>query len=181
MPNNVFYLTGFMGVGKSTIGPILANTLGLNFIDLDEYIEKSEGKKIKDIFTEKGEEYFRKVEAELLRDASKQSNIIIALGGGAAVQKENIDFIKNNGKMIYLKASESSLLKRLFYKRNRPLLNKQLENNPSKEEVKEMLVKLISEREPFYKKADLVVDTEKTPVGKTVDFIARMIEKKFLT
>ncbi len=180
MSKNVFYLTGFMGVGKSTIGPILANTLGLDFIDLDSLIEQTEGKKIKDIFNDDGEEYFRNIESRLLIEVSQRSNIVIALGGGTAIQKVNIDYIQENGKMIYLKASIDSLIKRLYYKRDRPILNKKFENNPTKDELKQMLIKLITEREPYYKKADLVVDTERTPVGKTVDFIARVLESKII-
>ena len=79
MKRNVFYLTGFMASGKSTVGPILANTLGWAFFDLDKEIVKKEGMKITEIFKLKGEDHFRKVEQDLLKLLSKNSNIIIEL------------------------------------------------------------------------------------------------------
>ncbi|MFZ0454631.1 MAG: shikimate kinase, partial [Ignavibacteriaceae bacterium] len=70
MNNKIVYLAGFMGAGKSTVGPILANTLGWNYYDLDKVIEERLGKKIKTIFEENGEPFFRQVESEVLKDLS---------------------------------------------------------------------------------------------------------------
>ena len=102
---NTIYLTGFMGSGKSTIGPILANTLGWDFFDLDKLVENKTGKKIRDIFEQEGESYFRKIETDTLREISESKNVIISLGGGTIANKENIEIMKNTGKIIYLKVS----------------------------------------------------------------------------
>jgi len=85
MRRNIFYLTGFMGSGKSTIGPILANTLGWTFFDLDREIEKRENRKITMIFDEDGKDYFRQKETEILKEISKGENLIISLGGGTLI------------------------------------------------------------------------------------------------
>src|SRR3970282_713969 len=99
----IIYLTGFMGSGKSTIGPILANTLGWDFYDLDRVIEKKTGKKIRQIFEQDGENFFRKIETETLKELSVNNKVIISLGGGTIVSDENIGILKNSGKLIYLK------------------------------------------------------------------------------
>ena len=88
------YLTGFMASGKSTIGPIVANTLGWEFYDLDKEIEKRERKTIPDIFKENGEKYFRKLEIEVLKELSTGNSLIISLGGGALTNQLNRKIIK---------------------------------------------------------------------------------------
>jgi len=79
------YLTGFMGSGKSTVGSILANTLGYGFVDIDQGIEQAEGKTVSEIFREKGEEYFRNLEQSLLLRVSALPHTVISLGGGTVV------------------------------------------------------------------------------------------------
>ena len=120
--NNVrIYLTGFMTSGKSTIGPILANVLGMGFYDLDKEIEKAEGSTVVEIFEKKGEAYFRQVEKNLLENFSKQNNIIVSLGGGTITNIDNLNLLKRTGKIIYLKVSIDVLYKRLKNKTDRPL------------------------------------------------------------
>ncbi|MBQ3420901.1 MAG: AAA family ATPase, partial [Romboutsia sp.] len=82
-------LIGFMGVGKTTIGKIIAKKLKLNFVDMDNYIEKREGKSISKIFEAYGEQHFRKLESESLKDLIKSDNIVISTGGGIVTTKEN--------------------------------------------------------------------------------------------
>lgn len=101
MKKKIYYLTGFMAAGKSTIGPILANSLGWNFFDLDKEVEKKEGIKIVDLFKQKGEEYFRKLETEILKELSGNNEVIISLGGGAIASEENFNIIKSSGKIIF--------------------------------------------------------------------------------
>ena len=119
---HIFYISGFMASGKSTIGSILANTLGWKFIDLDEAIEKKENKKITQIFTDKGEDYFRQRESEILREITVGDNIIISLGGGTLMKAENREFIMSTGKLIFLKTSPTIAYERLKYKKDRPVL-----------------------------------------------------------
>ena len=102
---DIFYLAGFMASGKSTIGPMVANTLGWNFIDLDKEIEKRENRKITKIFEEEGEDYFRRKETEILKEISEGKNLIISLGGGTLIIQENRKFIKKSGNLICLSSS----------------------------------------------------------------------------
>jgi shikimate kinase len=175
MKGNVIYLAGFMGAGKSTIGPILANTLGWNFYDLDKVIEEQEGKKVKEIFETKGESYFRKAERELLGKISAQDNVIVSLGGGTMAGEENLNFLKKTGRIFYLKASREAIYKRLKYKRDRPALHINGDFPDTKEQLMELIDKLLNEREKFYLLSDHIILTDNIPVGKTVDKIARII------
>ena len=176
MINNI-YLTGFMGSGKSTIGPILANTLGWSFFDLDIVIEQKEGKKVSLIFEENGEEYFRNLEKETLIELAGRENVIIALGGGTITNQGNIDLLKKMGKIIYLKISAGLAYKRLRFKRDRPILTRDGTVNLSKNEFIGKIEQLISERNIYYEQADIIIDTDKLPIGATIDLILKATEK----
>ncbi|MCH5198554.1 MAG: AAA family ATPase [Oscillospiraceae bacterium] len=103
-------LIGMPGSGKTTIGKLLAKKLGREFIDTDDLIIKSAGKEIPDIFNEYGEEHFRKLEVEAVKEAAKNSNKVIATGGGAILRSENIKALKMNGKIYFLNRSPELLL-----------------------------------------------------------------------
>jgi len=109
-------LLGYMGVGKSLIGKQLSDLLNQNFIDLDTYIEKKEGKSIRNIFSDSGDIYFRKVESKLLKDClSNNKNIILSVGGGTPCYYNNISLINSSKNFsIYLKNSNVELSKRLL-------------------------------------------------------------------
>ncbi|MHB1688607.1 MAG: shikimate kinase [Ignavibacteriaceae bacterium] len=175
MKNNIIYLTGFMGAGKSTVGPILANTLGWDFYDLDRVIEAKLEKKITDIFKEEGEKYFRQVEQETFKELSSGKNIIISLGGGTIANQVNIDYFKNHGKIIYLKISSEEAYKRLKFKKDRPILTNDGTVNLSKKKFIDRLNKLLNSRKHFYEQADLTIETDNVSIGKTVDEIAKLI------
>jgi len=175
MKKKIYYLTGFMASGKSTIGPILANTLGWNFFDLDKEVENQEGIKVVEIFDKKGESYFRKVETEFLMNLSEKHEAIISLGGGAIASEENFKIIKSSGKIIYLKSSPEMAYKRLRFKRDRPAFIFEGEEIPSKEQFLERINKLLDERKKYYEQADFIIDTDNQTVGKTVDIIAKYI------
>lgn len=102
-------LTGMPGCGKTTAGRILAEKIGKTFIDSDEEIEKKINKKIPEIFTQFGEEFFRKIETEAIKEIGKELGCIIATGGGAVLKKENRDALKQNGTVVYLKKDLSLL------------------------------------------------------------------------
>src|SRR5437016_3591357 len=106
---NLVYLTGFMGSGKSTIGPILANSLGYAHIDIDEEIEKVASRKVAEIFRDGGEEEFREIEHRVLVQASKGSHSIISLGGGTIARMPNLTIAKSTGVLIYLKTDVDSI------------------------------------------------------------------------
>ena len=178
MKKNLVFLSGFMASGKSTIGPIIANTIGWNFFDLDRLIEEKEGKKIKDIFKEEGEEYFRALEKEMLKDLLKLNKYIIALGGGTIADLTNLDLIKKNGLLIYLESSPEETYKRLRYKRDRPaFLFDEVE--PSKEQFLQKINELLDKRKQLYSMADVTINTDKLKIGQTVDKLARIIKKEF--
>ena len=173
---NKIYLTGFMGSGKSTIGPILANTLGWSFYDLDVVIEQKEGKKISRIFDEKGEEYFRNLEKELLKELALKEDVVLALGGGTITNQENIDFLKKIGMIIYIKISAESAYKRLRFKSDRPILTRNGMNRLPKTEFVGKIEELISERNKYYEQADIIIDIENLQIGKTIDKILKAIK-----
>ena len=122
--NKSLVLTGMMGVGKSTIGRLLAKRLKIKFVDVDRIIEKNERKTIKQIFDENGETYFRKLEKKITLKLLKNKKIVVALGGGAFINDEIRDKVLKTSVSIWLKVSLDKLHKR--YRRNdkRPLLNK---------------------------------------------------------
>ena len=175
MMGNIFYLSGFMASGKSTIGPILANTLGWKFIDLDKEIEKREKKKITQIFSDEGEEYFRQRETELLREVSIGDRLIISLGGGTLIKPENRDFIMSTGKLIFLKTSPRIAYERLKYKNDRPVLINNGEEEMDRETYIERIESLMEKRKDIYSIADFTFNTDSDSVGKTVDKITRVI------
>lgn len=174
----VIYLTGFMASGKSTIGPILANVLGLDFFDLDDEIIKREEMSIVDIFEKKGETYFRNVETQLLKEISHNDNAIISLGGGTITFNENLKFMKEHGLVVYLKVDIETLYNRLKNKTDRPLFKDLVLNDYSREEFIKRINKLFDKRSYYYEQADLTIVCDSRPVGLTVDRIAQQIQRK---
>lgn len=163
-----------MGSGKSTIGPILANTLGWDFYDLDRVIENKTGKKVREIFEQDGESFFRSLETETLKELSELDKTIISLGGGTMANAENIKILKSTGKTIYLNMSVQAAVKRLKFKRDRPVLNN-FNEDFSEEDLKNKINDLMQKRISYYQQADYTVDTEASSVGKTVDKIVKII------
>ncbi|OGU28242.1 MAG: shikimate kinase [Ignavibacteria bacterium GWA2_35_9] len=174
---NTIYLTGFMGSGKSTIGPILANTLGWDFFDLDKIIENKTEKKIREIFEQHGESYFRKLETDTLKEISGSNNVVVSLGGGTVANEENLEVLKKTGKIIYLKVSLETVYKRLRYKKDRPALTKSDSENISREEMVDRINKLMNKRAKYYEQADYIIDTDSGSIGKTIDKIVKIISQ----
>ncbi len=146
MPN--FYIIGFMGAGKTTIGKKFASKIGYQFVDLDNYIEKKNKHSIRSIFQLVGEDGFRKVENKALLEVSLFDNSVISVGGGTPCFFNNMDIINNNGKSIYLKYTPKFLYQRLKQaKKKRPLIEDQ------KDDLLNYITKTLSIREPYYLKA----------------------------
>lgn len=179
MEKKLIYLTGFMASGKSTIGPILANTIGWNFFDLDKVIEKEEEKSIRKIFVEKGEKHFRELETKILSRLSLLENHIISLGGGTIASDINLEIIKSSGYLIYLESSPEETYKRLRYKRDRPALLFDGDDEPTKSEFIQKINSLLEKRVRYYNQADLTINTDNYKVGKTVDKLASIIKKEY--
>jgi shikimate kinase len=173
------YITGFMTSGKSTIGPILANVLGMEFFDLDKEIEKEEDQAIIDIFDQKGETYFRETEWRVLKRLSEKSDIVISLGGGTIIQDNNFMLLKSTGKIIYLKVSPEILYMRLKNKINRPLFKDLVMGDRPKEDFIGRINEILNKRSNYYEQADLIIEPEEQPFGLIVDKLARNILKLF--
>ncbi len=117
------FLVGYMGVGKTTIGKLLSKELGVQFIDLDKYIESRYRKTVPDIFAEKGEEKFRMIEREMLREVATFQDVLISTGGGTPCFFDNMDLMNQHGVTVYIKASAKQLVSRLLaYKGVRPII-----------------------------------------------------------
>ena len=144
MGNKNVFLIGFMGCGKSTMARFLASDLGRNLIEMDEQIEKEAGMTINEIFKEKGEEYFRDLESQLVKRISNSDGVIVSCGGGAVLREENVKTMKENGMIVYLSATPETIYKRVKDSTKRPLLN----GNMKVEYIKELMEKrtLIYER-----------------------------------
>ncbi|MBU0547193.1 MAG: shikimate kinase, partial [Candidatus Omnitrophica bacterium] len=161
------YLVGFMGTGKSSVGCQLAKERGCNFVDLDELIELKEQRRIVDIFTKDGEVYFRKIEKKILKQVSTQKEFVVACGGGAVLDKDNIRLMKKTGIMVCLYASPQVILKRVSANNNRPLLNV---GKPQKRI--ELLLKM---RAPYYMQANKIIDTSRLSVKQVVKRISKIL------
>ena len=175
MKEKRIYLTGFMTSGKSTIGPILANVLGMEFYDLDKVIENEEKQTIVEIFEKKGETYFRELEFGILKNLSEREGVVISLGGGTLTNSTNYDLLKSTGKIIYLKVSPNNLYKRLKNKIDRPLFRDLVLGEKNEEDFLERIKELLEKRRVYYEKADLIIETDLQPIGRTVDKIAKRI------
>lgn len=139
-------LIGMPGCGKTTLGKILNKELAMEFYDMDNCIERKANKKISELF-EKGENYFRDIESVVCKELSKKKNVIISTGGGVIKRKENIDFLKENGIVIFIDRSVDDIIGDVDISK-RPLLK----------EGKEKVLKLYEERYLLYKNyADKIV------------------------
>jgi shikimate kinase len=152
--HNIIYITGFMGSGKSTAGKKLASALGWSFMDLDKEIERINNRTIAEIFSESGEEFFRKTESDVLYKLDIQDNTIVSVGGGTPCFHGNMDFMKNSGLVIYLRMTPEQLKSRLSKEKGeRPLLT-----GLSGEEILNFIKQKLAERESFYNQAPIIVD-----------------------
>lgn len=162
------FLIGFMGSGKSTIGKIMKRDKGWDFIDLDDYFEAHYKTTIKQYFADYGEEAFRKSEQEILNEVIKEENVIIATGGGTPCFFDNMEVMNANGLTIYIKLSPEALAKRL----SGPQQVRPLVAGKTNDELQNYIEEKLSEREPFYKKAKVVVDADNIEI----DALVRVIE-----
>ncbi|HWP81677.1 MAG TPA: shikimate kinase [Bacteroidota bacterium] len=169
----MIFLTGFMGSGKSTIGPILANTLGFQFVDLDKLIEERAGQRIVEIFETKGEKHFRELERQLLAEVASASDFVISLGGGTIANEENVRLIKEHGALVYLKLSPEEVLRRVSHRNDRPMLKDEQGRVLPPDELKRRVLSLLQHREQYYNQADIIVSADLLSVGKTVDEIVK--------
>lgn len=162
--NNNIFLVGLMGAGKTTIGRLLARRLGMHFVDSDHEIEARTGASVPWIFEIEGEPSFRRREADMIRELTAGSGLVLATGGGAVLNPDSRRLLSERGTVIYLRASVNSILARTSHDKNRPLLQTA---DPRKK-----LEDLTAQREPLYREiADLVIDTGRPNVQSMVQTI----------
>ena len=162
-----------MGSGKSTIGKILSEKLGFLFIDIDKIIEIYEGCTITDIFKNKGEDYFRTLESEIIKKIYSNSCCVFSCGGGVVLKEQNMAIIKNNSIVVYLSVSADTAYNRLKDLKDRPLIEK---NNK-----KETIENILKKRVPLYLKyADMVFDVNNVLPDKIAEKIIETLKKQYV-
>ena len=174
---SLIFLTGFSGSGKSTIGPLLANSLGYDFLDLDKEIERIADKSINRIFDEKGEEHFRVLELSALQRITDRKDLVVSLGGGVLQSDNCFSLVISSGTLVYLHSSPLVLAKRLSHKTDRPLMKGENGERLSREEIEKKILALLEKREPRYKTAQIMVETDTKRIGSTVEELTRKIER----
>ena len=143
-----------MGSGKTTVGKALSKDTGMMFYDLDWYIESRMHKTVSQLFAERGEEGFRKIEYNMLHEVAEFEDVIISCGGGTPCFFDNIDYLNRQGDVVYLKATPETLYKHLLMaKVERPLLK-----GKSPDELIAYIPQHLKEREPFYSRARHTID-----------------------
>ena len=160
-------LTGFMAAGKTVVSRRLARSLGWSFVDLDAVIEADEGLAVREIFASRGERYFREREKAALGQVLDGSEQVIALGGGAVVDPDNLRLLKERSLLIWLKVSPQTVLGRTGETNDRPLLQ-----GPDR---LKRIEELSAERESIYAEADFTVDTDELTVDQVVQRIQQQI------
>ena len=151
-----FFLIGYMGSGKTTVGKQLARKLNLQFIDMDLFIENRYHKSISVIFEEKGEDGFREIERKALHEIIDFENVVISTGGGLPCFFDNMEVMNQVGTTIYLKVSVEELTERLRTgKQQRPLIK-----DKTQEEVKDYITENLAKREEFYNRATFIFETD---------------------
>jgi shikimate kinase len=164
MKNIVFI--GFMGSGKTTISTALAKKLGRDLFSTDSIIELEEAKVITEIFEKSGEAYFRKLEKDLVKNLSRKENVVIDCGGGVVLDSKNIENLKKNGVVFFLKASPKFIYEQVKGKKDRPLMNVE---DPLKE-----IQKMLEDRASCYAVADYTINSEDPNIDGIVDKILKV-------
>lgn len=171
--NKPVFFIGFMGAGKTSVSQQIAVTCGVASIDADEYLELREDRIIADIFAEDGEEAFRDIETDVLRDLARRSPRLIGCGGGVVTKRpENAEIMKNAGFVVYLKVSADAAAARIPNTESRPMFK---DLNTAR--------KTIIERQPQYEAAaDVEVETENRSIRDVAEeVVAILLERGIMT
>ena len=157
-----------MAVGKSAVGRNLAKRLGRRFVDLDRLIEKTAGMKVREIFEQKGEAYFRQLEKQTLAKVLAEEGQVIAAGGGVVLEDDNLALLREKTLLIGLKASTDIILRRVANSTKRPLLKGA--------DRRERIEELFQARAARYAQAQVTIDTDKLTLGQVVDKIIEVVQ-----
>ena len=151
------FLIGYMGAGKTTLGKAFAGKLNIPFIDLDWYIEERFQKTVGELFTERGEGGFRELERSLLHEVAEFENVVISTGGGTPCFFDNMEFMNQAGKTVFLEVHPDILFRRLrVAKQQRPILQ-----GKQDDELRTFIIQALEKRAPFYTQARYVFSAEK--------------------
>lgn len=167
------FIIGYMACGKTTFGRALAKKLNREFIDLDFYIEQRFRKRIPEIFGERGEDGFRRIERNMLQEAGEFENVVISCGGGTPCFFDNMDYMLERGTTVWLQASEQRITERLLINStNRPLMK-----GKSKEEIEKAVAEGLMARTPHYSRAGIHFSGEYLEDRRQIDTtIERFVE-----
>ncbi|MCC6763181.1 MAG: shikimate kinase [Deltaproteobacteria bacterium] len=167
MKGRAVVLMGFMGTGKSEVGRRLAQRLGRSFVDTDQSIEERAGKRIAAIFADEGEAAFRRLEREAVADAVGRGGAVIAVGGGAVIDPDNVRRLRDAGVLVHLTARPEIILRRVGAGVNRPLL---------RGDPRTAVTRLLAERGPVYAAAaDVTIDTSERSAEQVVEEIQQAL------
>lgn len=172
---NRIYLYGFMGSGKSTIGKVLAQHIGYDFLDLDDMIEDKAGKTVREIFEYDGEVNFRKQETEALRETLNLDSQVISTGGGTPVSVRNSKILERAGLSFYLNVSTTKLAQRLYPEMSKRPLLKGLQ---SVQEISEFIEIKLSKRKRYYSKATFTVDANHSVEHIIKEIVSKLEQEK---
>jgi shikimate kinase len=161
---------GFMATGKSAVGRNLARKLHRRFVDLDALIEKAEGRKVREIFAQEGESYFRRLEKQALEQILSQQGQIIATGGGIILDEDNLTLLRQKSLLIGLTASTDVLVNRVGSNSKRPLLKGI--------DVRARIEELLQQRQSRYAQADVTIDTGGLTINQVVEKILKVIRSE---
>jgi shikimate kinase len=171
------FLIGYMGAGKTTLGKALSKQMNLSFVDLDHFIEERYHQTIRRIFEEKGEDGFREIERDTLREAGRLEDAVISTGGGTPCFYENMAFMNATGTTVYLKLSVDELMKRIEpYRHTRPVLE-----NRSGEALKQFMELSLSERSRYYEQAHILLPVGAMDTGADVEALITRLAKKLVS
>ncbi len=164
-------LTGFMGVGKTSIGTQLAKDLGYTFVDTDTLIEADQKMTITSIFATFGEPYFRDVESRIIREVMQRDSQVVSTGGGAVIREENRHAFREAGFVVCLTARPEIIFERIKHETHRPLLR-----TPDPEAK---IRDLLKSRATFYAQADATIDTSEKSVDSVIGEIKERIRHAY--
>jgi len=172
-------LTGFMGSGKSTIGKILSKHFRIQFVDTDDRIESAEGMSVKEIFRQKGEDFFRKKETEhILRELDASEVRIISLGGGALMHNPNREHVREKALLIYIYSRPEEIYQRIKHSTKRPLFR--ADNEEITEEQSLLRIRdLMDQRAEGYSQADIVFDRDQMNAEEAAKKLYDMIRNGY--
>ncbi len=160
-------LTGFMGTGKSVVARELSRLCGMRLVDIDREIERSQQKPIAEIFALCGEDHFRQIETAVILQYASEQGVVISTGGGAVLREENLKALQAHGIIFCLTAGSETIALRTAGNNDRPLL----QGNDRQAKI----AVLLTERQPFYEKAGIMINTEgKTPLEIAEEIIGKL-------